>query len=89
MAFVDAQRQNVAHLRFLVGSRFGQNVFVLLVQANVRLDLSNDQTDDRRVGNGGQCVKSCARRDVNVPGEWIIDWEPVLAECANLKWTKE
>lgn len=84
VALVNAQRQNVAHFRFLVRSRFGQNILVLLVQAHVRLDFGHNQTDNRRLADGGQRIESCARRDVDVPVKRVVDGEPVLAQSANL-----
>lgn len=80
MLFVDAQRQNVAHLHFLVGTRLGQYVFVLFVHTHKRLDFGYDETDDRQVVDSGQRVKSRARCYVNVPGQRVVNGEPVLTE---------
>lgn len=84
MVLVHAQRQDVAHLAVLVGPRLGQNVLVLLVHAHERFDLGHDQADDGHIVDGGQCVEPGAGRDVDVPGQWVVDGEPVLAERAHL-----
>lgn len=84
MRLVHAQRQNVRHLGALVRARLRQNVAVLLVHAHERLDLGHNQTDDGQIVNGGQRIEARTGRDVNVPGQRIVNGEPVLAQRAHL-----
>lgn len=82
--FVNAQRQNVRHLGVLVRTRFRQNVAILFVHAHERLDFGHNQADDGHVVHGGQRIETRTRCDVNVPGQWIVDGEPILAQGAHL-----
>lgn len=80
---VDTERQDVTDVR-VATHRLGQDAAVLFVEFSVRFNLGDDQSDNGQVVDRGQRKEPRTGRDVLVPGQRIVDREPVLTERPNL-----
>lgn len=83
VALVHAQRQNITHV-IIPPRRLVQYPLVLSIQPRKGLDLRDEQPDDLQVDGGGEGEEARAAGDLLVPGEGVLDGEPVLAEGAHL-----
>lgn len=83
ITFVHSQRQDVAHV-IVPASGLIQDPLVLPIQRRIGLDLGDEQSDDLKIDGGCQGEESRAARNVLVPGQRILDGEPVLAQGAHV-----